>query len=261
MPTPAHTPPNAQGHPFAHLPSPRAPLHTSCFLRESPVFLASAPAPYRSPVGEPQHTTGVVQQYLNELHGESPAEPIVRELLARSVARLQMLCASMLFRDYPRLTRPPLNLQPEELLSSLLERLIKALRQARPPTVRQFFGLANQHIRWELNDLARRLDNQTRHLPLDDNLVPAPPLSESGLSPNTRRILDAIDGLPTDEREVFELVRIGGMTHAEAADIVGITERTVHRRLTRALILLTEQLGDLRPQAKPHAPPAEGSAH
>jgi hypothetical protein len=27
----------------------------------------------------------------------------------------------------------------------------------RPQTVRQFFALVNQHLRWELNDLARRL--------------------------------------------------------------------------------------------------------
>ena len=33
-----------------------------------------------------------------------------------------------------------------------------ALRTTRPPTVRRFFALANQHLRWQLNDLARRLD-------------------------------------------------------------------------------------------------------
>ncbi|MBV8318239.1 MAG: hypothetical protein JOZ53_25120 [Planctomycetaceae bacterium] len=29
----------------------------------------------------------------------------------------------------------------------------------RPRTVRQFFTLANKHLRWELNDLARRSDS------------------------------------------------------------------------------------------------------
>jgi RNA polymerase sigma-70 factor (ECF subfamily) len=52
------------------------------------------------------------------------------------------------------------NLQADELLSAVAERLLKALREARPQTVRQFFALANQHMRWELNDLARRLDGQ-----------------------------------------------------------------------------------------------------
>jgi RNA polymerase sigma-70 factor (ECF subfamily) len=40
----------------------------------------------------------------------------------------------------------------------VVERLLKALRAARPETVRQFFALAAQHMRWELDDLARRLE-------------------------------------------------------------------------------------------------------
>ena len=105
-------------------------------------------------------TTAVVQRYLDALHGDAPAEPIIRQLLDRAVGRLQWLSASMLHRQYPRLARPPLNLQSEELLSAVVERLLKALRNARPGNVRQFFALANQHMRWELNDLARRLDEQ-----------------------------------------------------------------------------------------------------
>ena len=105
-----------------------------------------------------EHTTAVVQRYLDELAGDSPAEPIVRALLDRAVRRLHLLCATLLHRSYPRLTQPPLNLQADELLGAVAERLLKALREARPRTVRQFFALANQHMRWELNDLARRLD-------------------------------------------------------------------------------------------------------
>jgi len=43
-----------------------------------------------------EHTTAVVQQYLNELAGDADAEPIVRALLARAVGRLRMLCANLL---------------------------------------------------------------------------------------------------------------------------------------------------------------------
>jgi RNA polymerase sigma-70 factor (ECF subfamily) len=57
-------------------------------------------------------------------------------------------------------TRPPLNSQADELLGAIAERLIKALRESRPRTVRQLFALANQHMSWELNDLALRLDDQ-----------------------------------------------------------------------------------------------------
>ena len=195
-----------------------------------------------------EQTTAAVQQFLDELAEDSPAEPIVRALLDRSVRRLHLLCATMLYRSYPRLTQPPLNLETDELLGAVTERLLKAMRQVHPGTVRQFFALANQHMRWELNDLARRLDEQPAAVPFDEGLVPNPPSSGSSLSPNGRRILAAIENLPEDEREVFGLVRVQGMTQSEAARLLGVATVTIKRRLNRGLRLLTEQLADLCPE-------------
>jgi RNA polymerase sigma factor (sigma-70 family) len=192
-------------------------------------------------------TTVAVQRCLDELAGAAPAEPVVRALLDRSVRRLHQLCATLLHRSYPRLAQPPLNLRTEEMLSAVVERLIKALREARPTTVRQFFALAGQHMRWELNDLARRLDERPVGVELRDGLLPAPNSSDSGISPDGRRMLEAIDKLPEVEREVFDLVRIQGMTQPEAAQLLGISVATVKRRLNHSLQLLTETLSDLRP--------------
>jgi RNA polymerase sigma-70 factor (ECF subfamily) len=102
-------------------------------------------------------------------------------------------------------------------------------------------------MRWELADLARRLDEQPGAIELQEDLVPAPESSGSGLSPTARRILAAIDALPEAEREVVNLVRVQGLTHAEAADLLGVSAKTVQRRLHRGLLSLTEQLPDLRP--------------
>jgi RNA polymerase sigma-70 factor (ECF subfamily) len=198
-----------------------------------------------------ENTTAVVQRYLDALAGEAPAEPIIRALLDRSVRRLHHLCAALLYRSYSRLTRPPLNLQADELLSAVVERLLKALREARPGTVRQFLALAGQHMRWELNDLARRLDKQPAAVELREGLVPAPASSDSCLSPEAHRMLEAIDSLPEDEREAFDLVRIQGLTHGEAAEVLGVATKTVQRRMDRGLRLLTERLGDLGPGATP----------
>lgn len=63
-----------------------------------------------------EHTTVVVQRYLDELVGDAPTEPVIRALLDRAVRRLHIVCASLLHRSYPRLTRPPLNLQSDEML-------------------------------------------------------------------------------------------------------------------------------------------------
>lgn len=194
-----------------------------------------------------ENTTAVVQQYLVELTGEASAEPIIRQLLDRTVLRLQGLCATLLHRDYPRLARPPLNLHRDELLSALVERLLKALRQARPRTVREFFALSGQHIRWELNDLARRLDNQPAIVGLSDGEIPNPASNDSCLSLDGRRMLETIDSLPADEREAFDLVRIQGLSYPEAAELLGVASKTVQRRLDRGLRLLTERLGDLDP--------------
>jgi RNA polymerase sigma factor (sigma-70 family) len=201
-----------------------------------------------------EDTTAIVQRYLDELAGEAPSEPVVRVLLGRAVPRLQRFCAALLHRDFPRLTRPPLNLRTDELLSAVVERLIKALREAHPRTVREFFALAGQHMRWELNDLARRLDNQSAVVQLREGQLPAPANSDSGLSPDGRRMLEVIDSLPEEEREAFDLVRIQGLTYAEAAELVGVVPKTVQRRLDRGLRLLTERLGDLGPGATPPGP-------
>jgi RNA polymerase sigma-70 factor (ECF subfamily) len=193
-------------------------------------------------------TTAAVQNYLDEMGGQTsaPAEDVIRELLGRAAKRLEFLCTTMLLRDYPRLAGAPLNLQSEEVLGAIVVRLMKAMRETRPPTVRQFFGLANQHIRWELNDLARRLDAQESTARLMEDSVPAPVSSGSELSPDSRRMLEAIDGLPDDEREVFSLVRIQGMSQTEVASLLGMSAKTIKRRLDRSLILLTTALADLQ---------------
>jgi RNA polymerase sigma-70 factor (ECF subfamily) len=194
-----------------------------------------------------EHTTIAIQRYLDDLAGDSPAEPVVRSLLDRAVRRLHQLCATLLHRSYPRLARPPLNLQTDEMLSAVVERLLKALREARPANVRQFFALACQHMRWELNDLARRLDEQPAPVELKEGMAPAAWSSGSGLTPDERRMLSAIENLPADEREAFDLVRIQGMTQAEAARVLDVSVMTVKRRLNRGIQLLTAALEDLTP--------------
>lgn len=204
-------------------------------------------------------TTVVIQRYLDALPGDPAAEPVIRELLEQAVGRLRLLCGALLHRGYPRLARPPVNLETDDLLSGVVAGLLTALRTARPPTVRQFFALAAQHMRWQLNDLARRLDQRPAAAALPEAEVAALPGSTaSGLTPDGRRMLDAIDGLPEDEREVFDLVGIQGLTHPEAAAVVGVSEKTVQRRLNRARLLLAEQLADLRPAPGGEPPPVPG---
>jgi RNA polymerase sigma-70 factor (ECF subfamily) len=186
------------------------------------------------------------------VRGDAPAEPIVRDLLARSAERLQLLCGSLLHRSYPRLTHGPLNLNTDELLGGLVGRLIKAMREVRPGTVRQFFALANQHIRWELNDLARQLDYAQHPEQLQEgHAAPArsldDPESRVEASATAKQILDAIEELPQDERETFNRVRIQGLSQSEAANVLGVCGKTVQRRLNRGLMLLSRRVDNIVP--------------
>jgi len=198
------------------------------------------------------NTTTVVQRYLLELAGgDGPAEPVVRALLGRAICRLHQLCNSLLRRRYSRLTRPPLNLDADEMLGAVVERLIKALRAARPTEVRQFFALASRHIRWELNDLARQLDNRPAAEELQEEQALDPATGDSAPTPDGRRVLAAIDRLPDDQREAFDLVRVQGMSLADAGQVLGVSAMTVKRRVDRGLTRLVDELADLRPESRP----------
>src|SRR5262245_23127542 len=63
-------------------------------------------------------TTVIIQRYLDALPEDAAAEPIVRELLERAAGRLRLLCATLPHKGYPRLTRPPANLEADELLGT-----------------------------------------------------------------------------------------------------------------------------------------------
>jgi hypothetical protein len=77
-------------------------------------------------------TTVIIQNYLGAIPGDTAAEPIVRELLKRAVGRLRLLCGRFLYKSYPRLTRPPVNLETDELLGGVVAGLLTALQTTRP---------------------------------------------------------------------------------------------------------------------------------
>jgi RNA polymerase sigma factor (sigma-70 family) len=210
-----------------------------------------------------QSTIAVIQSYLNTITDASPAEPAVRALLYRAVCRLRQLCT----RYAPQMPQPLLNLQTDEALGAVVDRLLEAMRAARPKTVRQFFALAGQQTRSELNALVRQFggaDDPARQTGLADNVrpteladqcviveaddkkLPAAADRDSGAKPEGPQILEAIGSLPSREREVFDLVSCQGVAPTEAAELLGVSVNSVKRRLDRALHRLAKTLADLR---------------
>src|SRR5437868_627680 len=74
------------------------------------------------------------------------------ELLKSVVHRLERLARKMLGR-FPSVRGWA---DTGDVLQSALMRLLRALQEVRPPSVRDFFGLAAEQMRRELLDLARQ---------------------------------------------------------------------------------------------------------
>ena len=58
-----------------------------------------------------------------------------------------------------------------------------------------------------------------------------------------KKLQTCISNLPEKEREVFLLSRKDKKTYREIAEIIGITQKAVERRMHLALLKLREQLG------------------
>lgn len=190
-----------------------------------------------------------IRQWLSELRGGDEAARA--KLVNYSCDRLRGL-AHRLFQGHPQLRR---DAETADILQGALLRLYRALSDVHPDSVAGFIGLAALQIRRELLDLSRRVGGKRlrrnaredpgstswRHEPADDTAGPAT-LAEWS------EIHERVDQLPTDEREVFHLHYYAGITHSEAAEMLGVSVATVKRRWFNARLLLHRALHPERQQ-------------
>jgi RNA polymerase sigma-70 factor (ECF subfamily) len=168
-------------------------------------------------------------------------------LLRHCAERFTMLTRRMM-ADYRRVRRW---VETDDVLQNALVRLVNALAAVKPQTSRDFLALASLQIRRELIDLARHFygphglganydsqgmgghDSQGAgpHEPADVRDEPA------NLAQWTE-LHSLIDALPDDEREVMGLLFYQGLTQDEAAQVLGLSKRTLQRRWHDALAKL-----------------------
>lgn len=149
-------------------------------------------------------------------------------------ARLKALARRML-GDFPAVKRRD---GTDDVLQNVSLRLLRALREVRPASVRAFFRLAGENIRRELLDLKRHYcgpEGPARHEVSPDGPNGDPGRPAPYLGPSAEELLEwtefhrQIDELPEEEREVVDLHFYQGMSKAEAAKVLGVSTRTVQR--------------------------------
>ena len=167
------------------------------------------------------------------------------ELLRRIGARLERLARKML-RGYPIVRDHE---QTGDVLHNALLRLTRALREVRPSSTTEFFGLAAEQIRRELLDLARyhrrragvnQPFEDAAGLPLDP---PDPNAAVAGDLDRWQALHEAVERLPPELREVFGLSFYHGWTQAEIAELLAVSERQVRRLWRQACMQLHDMLG------------------
>ena len=121
--------------------------------------------------------------------------------------------------------------------------LYRSLYEARPARAIDFFRLAALQIRRELHDLATHYDGtrviSTHHTPpawkspRDNESPDSITWDSQGADEVAANLVawtafhDQVEDLPEEEREVFDLLWYLGLPQAEAAQLLGVSERTV----------------------------------
>lgn len=173
-------------------------------------------------------------------------DPTARdELLRHAYDRLQRLTRKML-KGYPGVKRWA---QTDDVLQNALLRLLRALQEVSPSTVREFFALTTEQIRRELLDLARHYygpqglgAKHATHAEGDSRDRPAYDKPDLSHEPAALALWcefhEQVKALPPEEREVVGLLFYQGLTQADAAAVLQVTVRTVQRRWQAALLKL-----------------------
>jgi RNA polymerase sigma factor (TIGR02999 family) len=175
-------------------------------------------------------------------------EAVRMVLIDRAYERLRQLSALILRKNFPRLKEAPTLVDTTDVAHESAYRLYHALAEIRPTTVRDFFRLAAQRIRWLLLDLAREADRAERvgrrhSVESYDNTARSDPPAVLA------ELYKQIEELPAHEREVVDLIYFHGLSQAETATQLGVTERTVRRYWTVARFRLFEALKENLPSA------------
>ena len=139
--------------------------------------------------------------------------------------------------------------ESDDLLQKTLLRLHRAIQVLKPATTRAFMSIALQNMRWALKDLSRDMHNRLDKLGHSGAIAKAPSVEDE---PSTllewAHFHEAIEKLPQEERETFDLIYYGGLGQEEAAEMLGISHRTIKRRWRLARLMLAKALENEWPQ-------------
>lgn len=174
-----------------------------------------------------------------------------KELLNVACQRLTELTRKML-KGFPRVKRWE---QTDDVVQNAALRLYRTLAEVKPTSAAEFYRLAALNIRRELLDLAKHYygprGKGAKHASVAGNSGPdvlagqKSPTDDPTLLGSWTEFHCQVDQLPEEERTVFDLLWYQELSQAEAASLLGVSERTIKRRWASARLKLHELLKDV----------------
>jgi RNA polymerase sigma-70 factor (ECF subfamily) len=195
------------------------------------------------------HARGI-SYWIEQLHaGDERARD---ELLNGACRRLVHLTHRML-RAFPGVRRWE---DTDDVVQNAAVRLWEALKVVQPQSATHFYRLAALHIRRELIDLARHYQGPeglgARHASEDHaragscSAGPAHDRKDSTYEPSRlaqwAEFHRQVAALADEEAQAFDLIWYQGLTQAEAADLLGVSQRTFRRRWQAARLQVMRAL-------------------
>ncbi len=196
-------------------------------------------------------STVVIQGLLDQMRsGDQDAS---RNLLNATMERLRSL-AKKILADRPGVQRWE---GIDDVLQNSAVRLWKALEKNHPATPKDYFRLAAAVIRRELIDLTRHYfgprglaANHAKSWGHESDRVASPVDLKSDNTHDPVKLKswtefhEYIEGLPDEERLLFDLLWYQSLTLSEAAEVMNSSERTVRRKWRSARLKLFNDLQD-----------------
>jgi len=211
-------------------------------------------------------STMVIQGYLDRL--QAGDESARQELIQSACGRLERLTRKML-HSWQRVHRWE---ETGDVMQNALVRLYRSLSDTKPARVVDFFRLAALHIRRELHDLAKHYYGP-RGMGTNHATAAWKPHSDAeagdsmawepcGVDEEPANLAAwaefhaQVERLPEDQRAVFDLLWYQELSQAEAAKLLGVSDRTIKRRWASARLELHKILGGTLPNCGEGMPEA-----
>jgi len=187
-----------------------------------------------------ERTTERIQEQLDNIVIGDHMTYARNELLVSSQKQIRYLVRSLLTMFSVDLLRWE---GEDDLVQDVLLRVDKAVLDAKPKYVGQFFIIVGFHVRWELINKIKHYygphgiaaNHQTGN-PRD--------LEPGKLKKSVNRVVwlsDLIETLPNEQQEIIHLRVFAGLTREVAAEVLGISTKTVTRIWKKAIATLINE--------------------